>query len=793
MRKSIWAIAPSTLLALVPFPAFSQPILPANDGTQTIVTPEGDRFDIHGGQLSEDERNLFHSFEQFGLDEGQIANFISNPNIDNILGRVVGGDASYINGLIQVSGGDSNLFLINPAGIIFGEHASLNVTADFTATTATGIGFDGSGWLDIFGENNWASLIGDPNAFDFATANPGAIVNEGTLAVADRSNLRLLGGTIVNTGTLQSTDGNISVAAVPGENLVRLSAAGNILNLEVSPVSPTNSDPQFNPLSLPELLTGGTRNETDSEITVRPDGTLRIASSEAIVDPQAGDAIVSGKLIATGSQGQQTLQVLGDRIALLDATLDASGTNGGGNIFIGGDFQGNGTIPNAQYTFIDAGTTIFADALQQGEGGRVIVWADETTQFFGQISARGIDADGGFVEVSGKENLSFSGYVDVGTENGATGTLLLDPLNITISRDEPNDPLEVKETLPNIFAADFDGEEITVSAVTLEEQTADVILEATNNITIEDGVSLKFVPTAENSSITFRANADGIDGGDFIMDSTQSIAAAGRNVRIFGENITLGDIDVSNVAGNGGSIEISSATGSIFTGNLDASTAEGNGGAIDITSQTGAIVTGNLNSSGSTGGNITIDAEISITAGEIDSSGDVNNGGNVLLDPLGDIRVRFINAQGGASGIGGTVTIDTERFFVATDTFVDRNGIDASISTAGEFGGGPITISHGGGADEPFSVGPNFTGTNGTAGAIVSAFDNQILEGIFPDPEFVDGNITLRTEVPEPEPIPEPIPEPEPEPEPEPGPEPEPEPEPEPIPEPEPQPQPEPE
>uniref|UniRef100_A0ACD5GZT2 Filamentous hemagglutinin N-terminal domain-containing protein n=1 Tax=Desertifilum tharense IPPAS B-1220 TaxID=1781255 RepID=A0ACD5GZT2_9CYAN len=64
--------------------------------------------------------NLFHSFEQFGLSEGQIANFLSSPQIQNILGRVIGGDASIINGLIQVSGGNSNLFLINPAGILFG-------------------------------------------------------------------------------------------------------------------------------------------------------------------------------------------------------------------------------------------------------------------------------------------------------------------------------------------------------------------------------------------------------------------------------------------------------------------------------------------------------------------------------------------------------------------------------------------------------------------------------------------------------------------------------------------------
>ncbi|MEG4409113.1 two-partner secretion domain-containing protein, partial [Microcoleus sp. MON2_D5] len=85
--------------------ATGQPITPSPDGTGTAVNASGNQFNIKGGQLSKDGTNLFHSFQQFGLKDGQIVNFISQPNIRNILGRVVGGDASYINGLIQVIGG----------------------------------------------------------------------------------------------------------------------------------------------------------------------------------------------------------------------------------------------------------------------------------------------------------------------------------------------------------------------------------------------------------------------------------------------------------------------------------------------------------------------------------------------------------------------------------------------------------------------------------------------------------------------------------------------------------------
>ncbi|NJO21234.1 MAG: filamentous hemagglutinin N-terminal domain-containing protein, partial [Spirulinaceae cyanobacterium RM2_2_10] len=48
-----------------------------------------------------------HSFQQFGLDAGQIANFLAQPNIANILARVTGGEASVIDGLIQVTGSNA--------------------------------------------------------------------------------------------------------------------------------------------------------------------------------------------------------------------------------------------------------------------------------------------------------------------------------------------------------------------------------------------------------------------------------------------------------------------------------------------------------------------------------------------------------------------------------------------------------------------------------------------------------------------------------------------------------------
>ncbi len=176
MKKSLSSVVILGSLILNS-PVLAQSIVPASDGTGTIVNQNGVLFNIEGGTLSGDGTNLFQSFSQFNLTSDQIANFISNPNINNILTRIIGGNPSSIDGLIQLTGGNSNLFIMNPAGLIFGSNFSLNVPADFTATTATGIGFNHN-WFNAFGDNNYANLNGDPSSFAFNLANNGIIMLE---------------------------------------------------------------------------------------------------------------------------------------------------------------------------------------------------------------------------------------------------------------------------------------------------------------------------------------------------------------------------------------------------------------------------------------------------------------------------------------------------------------------------------------------------------------------------------------------------------------------------------------
>ena len=115
------------------------------------------------------------------------------------------------------------------------------------------------------------------------------------------------------------------------------------------------------------------------------------------------------------------------------ASVEASGEFGGGNVQIGGGFQGkDATIRNAESLRVDDGAKIAAAAVGDGRGGNVILWSDGDTFFDGEIKANGVTG-GGFVEVSGKQRLTFDGEVDLTASNGKAGTLLLDPTDITIS------------------------------------------------------------------------------------------------------------------------------------------------------------------------------------------------------------------------------------------------------------------------------------------------------------------------------------------------------------------------
>ncbi|NEQ06864.1 MAG: filamentous hemagglutinin N-terminal domain-containing protein [Moorea sp. SIO4E2] len=193
---------------------------------------------IKGGAIR--DINLFHSFLEFNVSDGQRVYFANPAGIENILSRVTGANPSNIFGTLGVNGG-ANLFLINPKGILFGDKAKLDVSGSFVGTTADGIGFGNRGVFSASNPEPPSPLLTvNPNVF-FFNQIPGKITSQAKLEKLAVDNLLLLGGDIEVSKKENSKEdskistnqgGNILLAGLGAPGQVALTQEGDKLGLD---------------------------------------------------------------------------------------------------------------------------------------------------------------------------------------------------------------------------------------------------------------------------------------------------------------------------------------------------------------------------------------------------------------------------------------------------------------------------------------------------------------------------------------------------------------------------------
>ena len=302
-----WLIHP-----FVPAMGHAQAPIPiTSSGLNTTVTKSGNVYDITGGTRPGSGSNLFHSFGEFGVPTNHVANFLNDSGLttSNILGRVTGGNPSNIFGTIQTTGfGSANLFLMNPAGIVFGPNASLNVGGSVSFTTADYLRLtDGARFNAIPGPHDMAISSAPVAAFGFLGSNPGAItVQGGQFAVAEGHSILLTGGNIeITGGTLPNGTAQPARLAAPGGqiNLVAVGSAGEVLTTGTAapPTDPTlNGFTSLGNISLAQGSTVTTSAPTAGRIVIRSgqftmEGSrLEAISTTAAVPNAAGPASTTG-------------------------------------------------------------------------------------------------------------------------------------------------------------------------------------------------------------------------------------------------------------------------------------------------------------------------------------------------------------------------------------------------------------------------------------------------------------------------------------------------------------------
>jgi filamentous hemagglutinin family protein len=393
------------------------------------------------------------NWQAFSIDQNEITRFIQqNPN-STVLNRIIGQDPSRILGALQSNG---RVFLINPNGIVFGQGAQVDVNGLIASTLNIS--------NDDFIKGKWNFQAGD---------KAGDLKNAGSISTPSGGQVYLIAPNVENSGIITSPKGEVLLAA--GRSVQLVDSTNPDLHVVVSA-------PEDSALNLGQVIAqsgkAGIYGALISQKGVVNANSAVVGENGKIVFKASRDTILDAGSVttATGAGKGGDIQILGDRVALTgDAKVDASGKTGGGSVLIGGDYHGgNPLVQNAKRAYVGKDASIMADAVDNGNGGKIIVWSDDATQAYGSISAHGGKqaGGGGFVETSG-HYLDVAGIrVDAGGAGGAAGTWLLDPYDVTIGTADANG------TLSNgIWTA-------TASVSTIATSTISTALNASTNVSI---------------------------------------------------------------------------------------------------------------------------------------------------------------------------------------------------------------------------------------------------------------------------------------------------------------------
>ena len=413
------------------------------------------------------------NWQSFGIAAHEAVRFNQPSASSVVLNRVLGQDAQ-IFGSLSANG---QVFLLNPNGVLFGAGAQVNVGGLVASS------------LNLTDQD---FLAGRYSFTKGATA--GSVINQGTIDAASGGYVALLGSQVKNEGTITSNFGTVALGAgdqvtlnLNGNSLVSLTVAKEAVDALVENKQLIRADggqvlmsakaldqlirSVVNNIGIIEAntlsnvngvirLEGGMVNnagtirakgsgaENGGKIILRAGQDLSLEATSLItangahggavsVQTETGTLLADGRIEVKGADATGgSVRLLGERVGLINAaSVDASGRTGGGEILVGGDYQGeNPDVQNSSRSYVGPGTSLKADAIEAGGGGRVIVWANELTHFKGSISARGgaMAGNGGFVETSGKDHLEAIGSVDASAPAGTAGLWLLDPANVTI-------------------------------------------------------------------------------------------------------------------------------------------------------------------------------------------------------------------------------------------------------------------------------------------------------------------------------------------------------------------------
>ncbi|MDZ8086321.1 MAG: filamentous hemagglutinin N-terminal domain-containing protein [Nostoc sp. DedQUE12b] len=664
--------------------------------------------------------NLFHSFSEFNIENGQQVYFANPTGIENILTRVTGGNASNIFGTLGVAGA-ANLFLINPNGILFGQNARLDVQGSFVGTTANGVQFGNQGIFSATNPQAPPLLTVNPSALFFNQINQGAGIQNNSIAragtdpagfnasglrVADGKSLLLVGGNVsMDGGELNAYGGRVELGGLAAPGNVNLLFNGDNFSLKF-PENVTRADVSLTNEAFVyvEAAGGGDIAINARNIYILGGSLLNAGIAEGLGKPEvtAGD-------ITLNATGEIKVADSGSRIRNL-VREDSKGN--GGNI----------TIDAGSFSLSDD-AQLDASTYGVGNAGNVTVGAKDTISLANGDILSAVEAGG----------VGKGGNIDI---NAATLSLTDGAQLLTITR----------------------GASATQPAGQGDAGNVNVLVTGAVDIAGEKNG----FPSGIRSNVGTGTVGNGgnitIDSGSFFLSDGAQLSASTSGVGNAG-NVTVGAKNAVSLAGNayifstvqaggvgqGGNIDINAATLSLtdgaqlLTATLEASATQPAGqgnagnvnvlvtGAVDIAGQKNdfpsAIFTDVETGARGNGGNINISSGsffltdgarlVASTNGQgLDSPN--SQAGNITLNTIGKVEVAGADSAirstllTGGVGNGGNITIDSGDFSL-------QDGGQLSASTSGQGNAGNVTV---GAKNAIFLVGNAYIFSTVSAGGV---------------------------------------------------------------------------
>ena len=491
--------------------------------------------------------NAIIHWQGFSIGAGETTRFLQPSASSAVLNRVTGTDPSAILGQLLSNG---RVFLVNPHGIVFGEGAVVD-TAGLVASTL--------GIAD-------ADFLAGRYRFD-AAPGAGNVVNRGRIE-AGAGGVFLLAPSVENSGVVRTAGGDLVLAAGRRITLTSLDLDGVRVEVQAPEDEALNLGSLAAERGAAGMFARSIRNAGTVEanaVTMDEHGTVRLVARDALtldaggrvaaggpsggevhVESKAGTAWVSGEVSARGREGRGGhIRLLGKRVGLAGARVDASGPTGGGEVLAGGDVKGQGPAPTAEAAYVSADSTVSADALASGDGGKVVVFAGGFANVQGRLSARGGPAggDGGFVETSGLESFAIRRTPDTAAPAGKGGHWLIDPHDIEIVAGSGNTNIPAADPFTStgdsarlgidlLTAALSGGQSVTVQTAAGGSQGGDITLSTA--LDVEDTTGTNTLTLDAHRHINIEAPVSDAAGGAEL----NVVLIAGDEIR-FRADVTL--------------------------------------------------------------------------------------------------------------------------------------------------------------------------------------------------------------------------------------------------------------